>query len=122
MPAESATVSAVQRRSRHLLLAALLALAACYALWFRDDRHLLAALLVFVLPPLLLAMLVAWRRRQAAFWAGVLALLWFSHGVMLAWSDPRGRGYAVIVIVLSLVIVFAASLPGLAARRRARTQ
>lgn len=106
--------------SERILLAALPALAALYVLWFRADRHLLATLLVFALPPLLLALAVLLRRRHAAFWAGVVALLWFSHGVMAAWSTPHGRGYALVAIALAVLIVFAASWPGLAARRRAR--
>jgi uncharacterized membrane protein len=102
------------------LLAALLALAAVYALWFRDDRHLFAALLLFALPPLLLALLVWARRRHAVFWSGVVALLWFSHGVMAAWVHPDARGWALLAIALSLAIVLAASWPGLAARARRR--
>ena len=54
--------------------------------------------------------------RVASFWAGVLALAWFSHGVMVAWSRPPERGFALAEIALALVIVFAASLPGLRAR------
>ncbi|HET6397688.1 MAG TPA: DUF2069 domain-containing protein [Pseudoxanthomonas sp.] len=96
--------------------ATLLALALLYAAWFRDDRHLLASMLVFALPPLLLAW-PAWRGgRRAAFWAGVLALFWFSHGVMAAWSHPAQRAWAWAEIVLSLVVVVASSWPGLRAR------
>ena len=51
-----------------------------------------------------------------AFWAGLLALAWFSHGVMVSWSRPEDRQLANIEIVLSLVVVLAASLPGLRAR------
>ena len=55
---------------------ALLALAGLFVGWFHDDRHAAAALLVFALPPLLLAV-PAWRGgRRAGFWAGVLALFW----------------------------------------------
>ena len=96
--------------------AALLALGLLFALWFHDDRHAAAALLVFALPPLLLAV-PAWRGgRRAAFWAGVLALFWFSHGVMVAWTRPPERLFAWLEIVLSLVVVGAASWPGLRAR------
>ena len=51
-----------------------------------------------------------------AFWAAVLALFWFSHGVMVAWSRPMEAGLATIEIVLALVVILAASLPGLRAR------
>ncbi len=102
--------------SRRLLGAALLALAALYLAWFHDGRNLIAALLVFVLPPLLLA-LPAWRGgRRAAFWAGVLALFWFSHGVMAAWTDPRQRLFAWAEILLALGVIATSSWPGLRAR------
>ncbi len=75
-------------RSHRLAGVALLAVALLYIAWFHDDRHAAAALLVFALPPLLLA-LPAWRGgRRAAFWGGVLALFWFSHGVMVAYTRP----------------------------------
>ncbi|MEE7548878.1 DUF2069 domain-containing protein, partial [Xanthomonas sp. Kuri4-1] len=87
------------RAAHRMLVGALLALAALYAGWFHDDRHRLAALLVFALPPLLLAVLAPWHR-QARFWAGVLALGWFSHGVMSAWSHPPTRTLAWLEIAL----------------------
>ena len=99
------------------LLAALLALAGLFALWYLPGgRHLATGLLVFVLPPLLLAGGVWQRSRLAAYWAGVLALFWFCHGVMLAWSSPAERGYAWAELVLALVVVFAANLAGVKAR------
>ena len=102
--------------SQRLAGAALLALAALFIAWFHDDRHAAAALLVFALPPLLLA-IPAWRGgRRAGFWAGVLALFWFSHGVMVAWTRPDEVLFAWLEIVLSLVVVAAASWPGLRAR------
>jgi uncharacterized membrane protein len=97
-----------------LLLAGLFGLVALYAFWF--GREGWPALLVFAAPPLLLA-LAAWRGgSRAAFWAGVLALAWFSHGVMVAWSRPPERELALVEIALALVVVFAASVPGLRAR------
>ena len=102
--------------AHRITAAALLALAALFALWFHDDRHALAALLVFALPPLLLAW-PAWRGgRRAAFWAGVLALFWFSHGVMAAYSRPTEAGYAWAEIALGLAVVLASSWPGLRKR------
>ena len=97
-----------------LLLAALSALAGLYVFWFARDPW--PAWLVFAGPPLLLA-LAAWNgSSRAAFWAAVLALFWFSHGVMVAWTRPLEAGLAWIEIVLALVVVFVASLPGLRAR------
>lgn len=101
---------------RGLLIGALMALAATYAAWFRDDAFPILALVVFALPPLALAIGVAAGRRTAGFWAGVLALFWFSHAVMLAWSEPQGRGYALLAMALSVAVVFASSMRGLAAR------
>jgi len=106
----------IARRSRQLLCTALAALALIYLVWFYDDAHRGAAMAVFVAPPLLLLALLLAGRTRAAFWAGVFGLMWFSHAVMLAWSQPEVRGLASAVIVLSVVIVIASSLPGLYAR------
>ena len=56
------------------------------------------------------------RRWFAGFWASVLALAWFCHGVMIAWSSPDERVLALLETALAVVIVFAASWPGLHAR------
>ncbi len=53
---------------------------------------------------------------KAGFWAGVLALGWFSHGIMVAWTRAPERLFAIAEIVLALVMVFAASYPGMRAR------
>lgn len=103
-----------------VLAAALLLLAALYAGWFRADRHLAAVLLVFVAPPLLLLVGVAAQRGYARFWAGVLALFWFSHGVMHAWAHRDMALYAWAEIALSLLIVALVSVPGMRARFAAK--
>ncbi len=105
--------------ARWVLIAALLALAAVYLFAFHDDRHRTAAWLVFALPPLCLAAASRGRSR-APFWAGVGALFWFSHGVMAAWTGVYARPLAALEICLALVIIAAASLPGLRARAAAR--
>ena len=97
-----------------LLLLGLFGLCALFLFWFAREGW--PTLLLFAGPPLLLGLL-AWRGGQlAAFWAGVLALAWFSHGVMVAWSRPLEAGLATIEIVLALLVILAASLPGLRAR------
>lgn len=96
--------------------AALLALAALFAAWLLGRGHLATALVVFIAPPLLLAIGVLRGSRLAGFWSGVLGLLWFSHGVMDAWSDPSVRPFALLEIVLAVVVIFLASWPGLSAR------
>lgn len=101
-----------------ILRMALLALAALYVVWFHQDRHLPAAMAVFALPPAVLAL---WHLRTpalAGFWAGVLALGWFSHAVMVAWSRPGERLPALLAVALALTVVFASSWPGM--RRRFR--
>jgi len=96
---------------------ALLALAALYAAWFWPGPDRWAALGLFALPPLAMG---AWLLRGDAprlrFWAGVFALAWFSHGVMVAWSRPAERGFALAAVALALAVVLAANLPGLRAR------
>lgn len=101
------------RVQRWVLALLLVALAALYAVWFAHDRHWLATQLVFTLPPLLLAAGVLVRRGNAAFWAGVLALFWFSHGVMSAWSHPQTVLWAWLELLLALAVIGVASGPGL---------
>ena len=101
-----------------LLILALFALTGLYLFWFATDPEPLSALLIFAAPPALLA-LAAWAGWQrAAFLSAVLALAWFSHGVMVAWTRPQESQLASIEIILALVVVFAASLPGLRERFR----
>ena len=103
-------------RSRLVLAVLLQLLAILYALWFYGDRQYTLALLVFSLPPIVLMIGVMARRRTAAFWAGVLALFWFSHAVMVAWADPVKAKFAWVGIVLSIGIVLATSWPAFAKR------
>jgi len=102
--------------ARRILISTLVALTAVYAFWFAHDAHPVVAWLVFALPPALCAIAAACGRRTAGFWSGVLALLWFSHAVMVTWTRPPERGFAFLAIALSIVVVFAASIPGLRAR------
>lgn len=108
--------SVLRTRARAVLLLSLVALAALYATWFARDPDPWAEWVVFALPPALLAVGVWQRRRTAGFWSAVLALFWFSHGVMVAWSRPPERGFALAALALAVVVVFAASLPGLQGR------
>lgn len=112
----ASTAVPVYRGARLTLVAALLALVVLYLAW-----HLLhggnATVLAFTaVPPALLAAGVGFRVRTAAFCAAVLALAWFCHGVMTAWSSPGERVLALLETVLAVVVVVAASWPGLHAR------
>lgn len=100
--------------ARHVLVACLVALSGLFLFWF--GREPWGALVVFAVPPAVLALAALRGWRRAGFWSGVLALAWFSHGVMVAWTRAPERLFAVAEIILALVVVFAASLPGLRAR------
>lgn len=103
--------------ANRVLLLALVLLAAVFAAWFGGrPQPSWVALAVFALPPAWLALGVWRRNSRSAFWSAVLALGWFSHGVMVAWTRAPERTYAWVELVLAVVIVFAASLPGLRAR------
>ena len=104
------------KKPRVTLAAALFALSVLFSLWFHDDKHRLAAMLVFVLPPLLMLVGALRGSPTAAFWAGVFGLFWFCHGVVVAYGRPAERGYGWMEIVLALVIVMASSWPGVSAR------
>lgn len=102
--------------SKRLLMLALLGLALLFGVWYVRGPHAPAALVVLVLPPLLLAA-AAWRGwARAGFVGGVFALFWFSHGVMVAWSEPSQRAFALVEVLLALVVVYASSIDGMRAR------
>ncbi|MGY0797817.1 DUF2069 domain-containing protein [Lysobacter sp. A286] len=97
------------------LVFGLIGLAVLYAAWFAPARDWVA-LTVFGLPPLALGIAAWFGWRTAGFWASVLALAWFSHGIMAAWTRPAELGFALMETLLALVVIFAANLPGLRAR------
>ena len=101
---------------RRVLVCALVALTGLYLLWFGGMPSPWAAVLVFALPAATLAMAVLRGWHAAGFWAGVFALGWFSHGIMVAYTRAPERLFATAEIVLALVVVFAASIPGMKAR------
>jgi uncharacterized membrane protein len=105
-----------RHNSEWSLALALGALAIMYILWFRDATQPVAAIAVFAGPPLLLMAGVLRGSRSATFWSGVLALFWFSHGVMLAYDRPLERTPALAEVALALAVIVAANWPGLRAR------
>ncbi|MBL8264546.1 MAG: DUF2069 domain-containing protein [Xanthomonadaceae bacterium] len=104
------------RAERLVLVASLFALSGLFAWWQLDSKHLVAGLLLFALPPLLVGFGALAGSATARFWAGVFALGWFSHGVMVAWADAAQRPMALAETALAVVIIFASSAPGLRAR------
>ena len=70
----------------------------------------------FLLPLLPALVLLPARHRRAPFWGALAALLYFCHGVMVAWAAPEQRALGVAEAMLSAVLIVAASWDGL--RRR----
>lgn len=108
--------------AQRYLAGALGALAALFVGWSATRADPLSGLLVFALPPALLAITALRGWRRAGFTAAVLALLWFSHGVMLAWAEPAQRLLALAEAMLALLVMHAACLPGIRARRERRRE
>lgn len=76
--------------------------------------------LFFALPILPAVLLLVLRHRRAGFWGSLAALVYFCHGVMLAWSEPAVRGLALAEAALAALLVLAASWDGMRARSAAR--
>jgi len=74
----------------------------------------LASALLFSLPLLPPAIAFLLRRPRAPLWAGIVALLYFCHGVTAVRVD--GGAWPWAEIALALAIIFAAGWPGIAAK------
>jgi uncharacterized membrane protein len=75
------------------------------------------AMAAFFGAPLLPAfVLVLLGHRKAGFWGALAALLYFSHGVMVAWSSPGTRMLGLLEALVSTVLVVSASWDGMRAR------
>ena len=96
---------------------ALFALALTYWYGMRPD---MGAVLVFAVPALLMSVLVFLRWAPANLLAGVLALGWFSQGVMQAYVEPSDRVWSLMVALLSVIIVLSVSWVGLKVRKAKR--
>ncbi|MBX3727453.1 MAG: DUF2069 domain-containing protein [Xanthomonadales bacterium] len=71
--------------------------------------------------PLLAVLPGAWRGRPLPlFWANLLALVYFCHGVTEAWTEPAQRGLALLEVALAVLVVCAYGLLGIRSRRAAR--
>lgn len=103
--------------ARRIAAAAILTLVALALLWhfwwLRPERvPAWFAALLHAAPMLPAAVLVFLRRRSAAFWGALGALVMFSHGVMEAWTASHARIPAFLEIALALAVIFAASWNG----------
>jgi uncharacterized membrane protein len=70
----------------------------------------------FVAPMLPALVLLLLRHRRAAFWGAVAALLYFCHGVMVAFVAPGERALGLAEAALSALLIVAASWDGLGRR------
>ena len=99
---------------------AILALLALQWLWHAwlapPQSQAVAMAMFFSLPILPAAVLVLLRHRRAGFWGSLAALLYFSHGVMVAWSEPGVAGLALAQAGVAAVLVVSASWDGVRAR------
>jgi uncharacterized membrane protein len=102
--------------ARRAALGALAGLLVVQLLW--HGATLVAA--VYALPLLLLALLLASRRRDGWFWAGVLALPYLCHGVAEAWAAPADRAPAIAEAVLAGFLALLVSWDGMRARFAAK--
>jgi uncharacterized membrane protein len=73
---------------------------------------------LFSLPLLAPAIAFLRGRPRAPLWAGIVALFYFCHGI--AEARVGERPWPWIEVALSLLVIFAAGWPGIAAKRRTR--
>ena len=69
-----------------------------------------------VAPMLPAALLAAFRRPSAVFWAGVASLLYFCHAITELWTTPALWPLAMVELALALWIIFSGNWDGLRAK------
>jgi uncharacterized membrane protein len=75
--------------------------------------------LALTLPALLLPLLALRTGvARALFWVGVVALFYFCHGVVAAWTSPGARVPAIVECVLCVVSILAIGAIGRRDKRR----
>lgn len=102
--------------AHRLALAAFIALATLQVVWYGwwfpstslSRSAAISLALVWFALPLLAARISA---NAAMLVAGLISLLYFSHGVMELWANPQERVPAGLEILLSLIVVVFAGLP-----------
>ncbi|KFN42127.1 hypothetical protein N790_11855 [Arenimonas malthae CC-JY-1] len=109
-------------RATAVAILALFALQLAWHGWLAPPARVApwAMALFFAAPLLPAVVLVLLRHRRAGFWGALAALLYFCHGVMVAWATPGLPGLALAEAALSAVLVLAASWDGMRARFAAR--
>jgi uncharacterized membrane protein len=70
----------------------------------------------FAAPWLIVCVLVFIKHRTFSFWAGTLALFYFSHGVMEAWTQRDIWQLGALEAALCVWVIMAASWDGMKAR------
>jgi uncharacterized membrane protein len=90
-------------------LIALILLSLAWELWLAPLRPGGSSLVLKALPLLLPLMGILKGRRYTYQWASMFILIYFTEGVMRAWSDPQpAAALAVVEILLSVVFFLAA--------------
>lgn len=112
--------------SRKIALALFVALCLLQPVWYLwlAPPTLLApwlVLTIFALPLAVVGALFVLRRPSALFWAGVVSLLYFCHGVMEGWSVPEVRLLGTLEALIAFVLVCAVGADGLQRRRAAKS-
>lgn len=101
--------------ARNIALISGLAIAATLIVWLGFDSELpnsvRITLLVFLLVPLVFPLHGVWRNSpRACSWLGFLSLVYFTHGVMEAYGDPRSYPWSLIETGLAILMLLAATL------------
>lgn len=92
--------------------AALVALQPVWYLWLAPPANGQSWFALALTLPLLLLPLFALRRGvgRALLWIGIVALFYFCHGIVAAWTTPAARVPALIEAALCVVLIGAMGL------------
>ncbi|HYE87783.1 MAG TPA: DUF2069 domain-containing protein [Vicinamibacterales bacterium] len=105
-----------------MALLALLLIQPIWHCWLFPPQRLPAAFVtgLAAFPLLAPALGVLLRRPSALFYAALLGLIYFSHGVMEAFANPAVRGIAAAEIAAATLLCLGVGWDGLQRRRAAR--
>ena len=110
------------RRIAIALFVALCLVQPAWYLWLAPPSMLPGwmAITLALLPLAPVALLLALGRPSALFWAGVVSLLYFCHGVMEGWTVAATRGLGIVEALIAFALVCAVGADGLQRRRAAK--